>query len=67
MRSILILAGEKGLLEDGASLNFNDVDVFEVTDGYLNDLKREETFIIDSRPLSEPISNIYERYDELNK
>lgn len=63
--NLLILAGKKGLLEGGASLNFNDVDVFEVTDGYLNDLKLEETFIIDSRPLSEPISNIYERYNEL--
>lgn len=65
--NLLILAGKKGVLEDGAQLAFEDVDVFEITDGYLNNLKREKSFIIDARPLSEPISNIYERYNELSK
>ncbi len=53
--NLLILAGKK------------EIDVFEITDGYLNNLKREKSFIIDARPLSEPISNIYERYNELSK
>lgn len=65
--NLLILAGKKEILEDGAQLAFEDVDVFEITDGYLNNLKREKSFIIDARPLSEPISNIYERYNELSK
>jgi len=65
--NLLILAGKKEILEDGAQLAFEDVDVFEITDGYLNNLKRENSFIIDARPLSEPISNIYERYNELSK
>ncbi len=65
--NLLILAGRKGVLEEGASLNIADVDVFEIIDGYLNNLKREDAFIIDARPLSDPISNIYERYNELNK
>jgi len=65
--NLLILAGRKGVLEDNAKLVFDDVDVFEVADGYLNNLKREETFIIDSRPLSDPISNIYMRYNDLDK
>lgn len=64
--NLLILAKQKGVLENGAHLDFNDVDVFEVTDGYLNNLKRETSFLIDSRPLSDPIDAIYERYNELN-
>jgi hypothetical protein len=46
-------------------LLFESVDVFEIVDGYLNNLKRENKFIIDTRPLSDPISNIYERYNTL--
>lgn len=65
--NLLILAGRKGILEDNASLLLNGVDVFEIVDGYLNNLKREDKFIIDARPLSETISNIYERYNEINQ
>jgi predicted ATPase len=64
--NLLILAGQKGKWEEGANLIFEDVDVFEVTDGYLNNLKRPASFIFDTRPLSEPISNTYARYNELN-
>jgi predicted ATPase len=63
--NLLIMAGKKGVLENGASLLPENVSVFEIIDGYLNDLKKEDRFIIDSRPLSEPISNIYRRYDQL--
>ena len=65
--NLLILAGQKNVLVHGAKLAINDVDVYEVTDGYLNNLKRNESLIIDTRPLSEPISNIYDRYNSLNK
>lgn len=65
--NLLILEGRRGSLEHRALLMFEDVDVFEVVDGYLNDLKIKESFIIDTRPLSDPISNIYERYNELNQ
>jgi predicted ATPase len=61
--NLLIMAGRKGELEDDARLLLGDVDVFEITDGYLNDLKRIDKFVIDTRPLSDPISNIYERYN----
>ena len=64
--NLLIMAGSKNSLVENALLNFEDVDVFEVTDdGYLESLKRKESFIIDTRILSDPISNIYERYDSL--
>jgi predicted ATPase len=65
--NLLIMAGEKNNLEENAQLFLNDVDVFEIVDGFLNSLKREEKFIIDTRPLSDPISNIYERYNALNQ
>ncbi|GHT63817.1 hypothetical protein AGMMS50239_20420 [Bacteroidia bacterium] len=63
--NLLIMVGKKGQLEDDASLLLENVDVIEITDGYLNNLKREEKLIIDTRPLSEPISKIYEQYNIL--
>jgi predicted ATPase len=66
--NLLIMAGNKNVPEENALLQFDNVDVFEVTDdGYLESLKREETFIIDTRILSQPISNIYKRYDSLKQ
>jgi predicted ATPase len=65
--NLLIKAGEKGLLEEGAQLHYNDVDLFEVADGYINNLKIKNSTVIDTRSLSEPISNIYSRYNEINK
>jgi len=65
--NLLIMAGEKNQLEENARLLFDNVDVFEIVDGYLNSLKREDNQIIDTRPLSEPISNIYERYNSLKQ
>jgi predicted ATPase len=65
--NLLIMAGKKNQLEENAQLFLENVDVFEIVDGYLNSLKREEQFIIDTRPLSEPISNIYKRYNSLSQ
>ncbi|MDR2864357.1 MAG: AAA family ATPase [Spirochaetaceae bacterium] len=65
--NLLIMAGKKGILENNASLLFENVNVFEIIDGYLVDLNRVDKYIIDSRSLSEPISNIYERYNELGQ
>jgi hypothetical protein len=39
------MAGTKGVLENGASLLLDNVNVFEIIDGYLNELKQEDTFI----------------------
>jgi len=65
--NLLIMAGKTNQLEENAQLLLDDVDVFEIVNGYLNSLKRKEKFIIDTRPLSEPISNIYERYNSLSQ
>lgn len=63
--NLLTMAANKGVYEEGANIQFKDVNAYEIIDGYLNDLKQEDSFIIDTRPLSEPISNIYARYNEL--
>lgn len=63
--NLLVLAHQKNELIEEASIDFNDVDVFEITEGYLNNLKRRAEFVFDTRPLSDPISEIYQKYNEL--
>ncbi|MFV0270986.1 MAG: hypothetical protein ACK5HZ_04795 [Macellibacteroides fermentans] len=63
--NLLVLAHQKKELIEEASIDFNDVDVFEITEGYLNNLKQKGQFVFDTRPLSNPISDIYQKYNEL--
>lgn len=65
--NLLTKAGEKGQLEEGAQLFYEDVDLYEVSNGYLNNLKLSNSNVIDTRSLSNPISDIYARYNELDK
>lgn len=62
--NLLVLAHQKKELIEEASIDFNDVDVFEITEGYLNNLKKKDQFVFDTRPLSNPISDIYQKYNE---
>lgn len=64
--NLLIMAARKEKSIGNASIQFDDIDVFEITDGFLNDLKRDEKFIIDTRSLSDPISDIYDKFNQLN-
>jgi predicted ATPase len=63
--NLLLMAGTKGTEEEGAFLHADDVDVFEVADGYIGNLKQQDRPLINTRPMSEPIAEIYERYNEL--
>ncbi|WP_165045288.1 AAA family ATPase [Dysgonomonas sp. ZJ709] len=65
--NLLIMAGQKEKMVENAFLNFADVNVFEIVGGYLNDLKREGNFFIDTRVLSNPIADTYKEYDNLLK
>lgn len=65
--NLLVMAASKGVLEEKANICFGDVNVYEIIGGYLNDLKQDDSFVIDTRPLSDPISNIYERLEELKQ
>lgn len=64
--NLLTMAARKEKSIGNASIQFEDIDVFEITDGFLNDLKRDEKFIIDTRSLSNPISDIYDKFNQLN-
>ena len=64
--NLLIKTGIKNKPENKTSLLFENVSVYEVLEGCLCDLKREDKYLIDSRSLSEPISYIYKRYNELD-
>ncbi len=65
--NLLVLAAQKGVAEEGANIKLEDVNVYEIIGGYLNTLKQEDAFVIDTRPLSDPISNIYYRFEELKQ
>jgi predicted ATPase len=64
--NLLIMAARKEKPIGNALIQFDNIDVFEITDGFLNDLKRDEKFIIDTRSLSNPISDIYDNFNQLN-
>ncbi len=63
--NLLVMANRMGTLEEGANIAFEDVNIYEISDGYLTDLKQDETFVFDTRTLSDPISNIYQRFEQL--
>lgn len=46
-------------------IDFKNVNVYQVLDGYILDLMRSSEQIVDTRLLSEPISSIYEDYNSL--
>jgi hypothetical protein len=51
---------------DGASLNYDDIAAYYVTDGGIEDLKRiVNQRLIDTDTLSDTLNDIYDRYEEL--
>lgn len=52
----------------GSKLGFDQIDVYEVADGYLCSLKIDNPeHVIDARSLSDPISSIYREYNLLKQ
>ena len=49
----------------GAKLAFDDMAVYEIIDGFLNDLAVEERGLFDTSLLSEPIDSIYSEFNSL--
>lgn len=49
----------------GAKLAFDSMAVYEILDGYLNDLAVEERGLFDTSLLSEPIDSIYSEFNSL--
>lgn len=65
--NLLIKAFDKKIRVDGASLDFEGLNVFAVQDGTIRDLKvqNKDVRLIDTSRLSEDISEIYEQYERL--
>jgi len=65
--NLLIKAYYANKLVDGAKISFDDVAVYLVEDGELQNLMIEESKIINTNVLSDAINDIYDRYYELEK
>ncbi|GHT14028.1 hypothetical protein FACS189426_19780 [Bacteroidia bacterium] len=63
--NLLIKAFDKGKLIEGAKLNYDDVAVYQVENGKINDLKIQNDRLIYTNPLSDTINNIYDEYSAL--
>lgn len=63
--NLLIKAGDKNKWVNGARINYEDVSVFQVTEGEIIDLKIQNERLINTNPLSESMNDIYDQYNLL--
>ncbi|GAP71969.1 hypothetical protein SAMD00024442_21_10 [Candidatus Symbiothrix dinenymphae] len=63
--NLLIKAYDKKTLVEGASLNYDDIAVYQIDEGKIYDLKAQNVKLINTNPLSDTIDDIYNQYDEL--
>jgi predicted ATPase len=65
--NLLIKAHEKNKAIEGANLNYDDIAVYHLCEGIIEDLKIQNKKLINTDPLSDTINDIYDRYSELDK
>jgi predicted ATPase len=65
--NLLIKAFDTGHKINGANFNYDDLAVFQISDGSLLDLKVQNHRLIFTDPLSETINAIYDQYNSLEK
>lgn len=65
--NLLLKAHDKGIKIGGASIDFDELNVFAIQEGRLRDLKvkNENVHLIDTDSLSEDIDEIYDLYDSM--
>lgn len=63
--NLLIKASDKDKLIEGAKISYEDVSVFQVSEGRIIDLKIQNERLINTNPLSESINDIYDQYNLL--
>ncbi|GHU90352.1 hypothetical protein FACS1894155_08610 [Bacteroidia bacterium] len=63
--NLLIKAHDKNKLVGGAKLNYDDIAVYQVEYGEINDLKIQNERLINTNVLSDTINNIYDEYNKL--
>jgi predicted ATP-dependent endonuclease of OLD family len=64
--NLLIKAFDKGKFIDGANLNYNNLAVYQVVNGKLENLIAQNERLVNTNPLSETINNIYDQYAALD-
>jgi predicted ATPase len=60
--NLLIKAYDKDKLIEGAKINYDDLSVYQVSEGEIFDLKMKNKRLIYTNPLSDTINNIYNEY-----
>jgi predicted ATPase len=63
--NLLIKAGDKNRLMDGAQLDYEEISVYQISDGRIIDLKIQNERLINTNPLSDTIDDIYDQYNQL--
>ncbi len=63
--NLLIKANDKNKFIEDAKLEFNNISVYQVENGKINDLKIKNERLINTNPLSDTINNIYNEYNQL--
>jgi predicted ATPase len=64
--NLLIKAFDKDTLIDGAKINYDNLAVYQVVNGKLENLIAQNERLINTNPLSETINNIYDQYAALD-
>ena len=63
--NLLIKANDKNTLIEGAKIRFEDLAVYQVEDGTIEDLIVQNQRIVNTNPLSDTINNTYDQYAQL--
>jgi len=63
--NLLIKANDKDKLVEGAKLAYENLSVYQVENGKIDDLKIRNERLINTNPLSETINEIYDEYSKL--
>jgi predicted ATPase len=64
--NLLIKAFDKDKLIDGAKIDYDNLAVYQVVNGRLENLMAQNERLVNTNPLSETINNIYDQYAALN-
>lgn len=64
--NLLIKAFDKEKLIDGAKINYENLAVYQVVNGKLENLIAQNERLVNTNPLSETINNIYDQYAALD-
>ena len=63
--NLLIKAFDKNKFIEGARLDYDNISVYQVEDGKINDLKIQNERLINTNLLSDTINDIYDEYNQL--